>query len=100
MFSFVLYSPLKSSAIFTACFARHATQSKDVSMLELLYFIILKRKKPRKLDNSGVDAMLAFLTVILGGDGAAPSLYTSNPVRPVSSDTRHSVYNDLAKFNE
>jgi len=31
---------------------------------------ILKRKKPRKLDLTGVDAMLAFLTGIFGGGGA------------------------------
>jgi len=32
---------------------------------------ILKRKKPRKLDLTGVDAMLAFLTGIFGGDGGS-----------------------------
>ena len=30
---------------------------------------------------------------LCGGDGAAPSLYTSNPVRPVSNDSRESIYN-------
>jgi len=36
---------------------------------------ILKRKKPRKLDLTGVDAMLAFLTGIFGGDGGNLFLY-------------------------
>ena len=28
-----------------------------------------------------------------GGDGAAPCLYTSNPVRPIASDKRAFIYN-------
>jgi len=34
----------------------------NVSPVFVAFFV--KRKKARKLDNSGIDAMLAFLTVI------------------------------------